>query len=563
MGSKKKQKQSQQSPLPSQYQFFPRTTAPPVPNRRSPPGVSDYPPPRQLFQDSHAQTEAASAHLPQPSPPPPPEPRRTETSAARNGPSSSEAQDSASTERPEAVNPTLSDGFLRQINELISQPNRGRDIPILSPNFEPGTTCTLTYPHHFLIPRTAPQLLEIAQFLGQGGSKASRLQTERHRERHQPREDLRRSTDASHRPIQDHASPRQTGAHDLHSLFTTDDFYSCIILTGEIDRRSEIVPATVRAHNRVNIIGSQTFTILIQTPLSTSSGRTTKDLHRPDQKKQKNKHKNLKTNLKIKPKKNQNPTRQGKGRLHPSGAQTGDAELSEPLPPGDFAGDAEQKKPPPPGTSNQKHGTQYHNAVQKFMDIVRKYWEKIMLNLKESDLLPRISKNKSRRLGASLKNVNTDKHLVEGIDAAVPPSEKPDSRELLDQALKENRVLLTRDTKLLRHQDLAKHQIYRVKSLLKNEQLLEVIETFQLKISENQLMSRCTKCNGKFIQKPLTIEEAIEAAKGFQRIPNCLFNKNLEFWQCMNCHQLYWESFMSLSLGLVSLVMSEQPKCAL
>ncbi|CAN6850439.1 unnamed protein product [Brassica oleracea] len=62
------------------------------------------------------------------------------------------------------------------------------------------------------------------------------------------------------------------------------------------------------------------------------------------------------------------------------------------------------------------------------MDIVRKYWEKIMLNLKESDLLPRISKNKSRRLGASLKNVNTDKHLVEGIDAAVPPSEKPDSR---------------------------------------------------------------------------------------------------------------------------------------
>ncbi|KAL0692269.1 hypothetical protein Bca4012_059449 [Brassica carinata] len=198
---------------------------------------------------------------------------------------------------------------------------------------------------------------------------------------------------------------------------------------------------------------------------------------------------------------------------------------------------------------------------------------------KESDLLPRVSKKKTRRRGASLKNVNTDKHTVcsvdwqgpppwdsslggdgcpkflldvmveglakhlrcVGIDAAVPPSKKPDSRELLDQALKENRVLLTRDTKLLRHQDLAKHQIYRVKSLLKNEQLLEVIETFQLKISESQLMSRCTKCNGKFIQKPLTIEEAIEAAKGFQRIPNCLFNKNLEFWQCMNCHQLYWE----------------------
>ncbi|CAG7895933.1 unnamed protein product [Brassica rapa] len=80
-----------------------------------------------------------------------------------------------------------------------------------------------------------------------------------------------------------------------------------------------------------------------------------------------------------------------------------------------------------------------------------------------------------------------------GIDAAVP---------LLDQALKEN-----------------------IPRGFLNEQILEVIETFQLKISENQLMSRCTKCNGRFIQKPLTIEEAIEAAKGFQRISNCLVNK--------------------------------------
>lgn len=54
-------------------------------------------------------------------------------------------------------------------------------------------------------------------------------------------------------------------------------------------------------------------------------------------------------------------------------------------------------------------------------------------------------------------------------------------------------------------------------------------------------MSRCTKCNGKFIQKPLSTQEAVEAAKGFQVIPNCLFNKNLEFWQCMDCNQLYWE----------------------
>lgn len=47
-------------------------------------------------------------------------------------------------------------------------------------------------------------------------------------------------------------------------------------------------------------------------------------------------------------------------------------------------------------------------------------------------------------------------------------------RELIDQTSKEKRVLLTRDAKLLRHQYLIKNQTYRVKSLLKNQQLLEV-----------------------------------------------------------------------------------------
>lgn len=128
-----------------------------------------------------------------------------------------------------------------------------------------------------------------------------------------------------------------------------------------------------------------------------------------------------------------------------------------------------------------------------------------------------------------------------GIDAAVPHSKKPHSRDLIEQAYKEKRVLLTRDAKHLKHGYLIRNQIYRLKTLVKNELLVEVIETFHLKISEDQLMSRCTKCNGAFIQKPLTTEEAVEAAKGFQVIPNCLFKKNIEFWKCIDCNQLYWE----------------------
>lgn len=210
--------------------------------------------------------------------------------------------------------------------------------------------------------------------------------------------------------------------------------------------------------------------------------------------------------------------------------------------------------------------------------IVCKYGSKLLL--KESDRKPKASKkkgNKHKRRSESQNSKPKDGEWVDdwqslvpwelsnggdgcpkflcdvmieglakrlrcvGIDAAVPFSKKPESRELIQQARKEKRVLLTRDAKLLRHEYLIENQIYRVNSLNKDEQLKEVIETFQLKISEDQLMSRCCKCNGRFIQKPLTIEEAIEAAKGFQKIPNCLFKKDLEFWQCMDCKRLYWE----------------------
>ncbi|XP_031394380.1 uncharacterized protein LOC116205844 isoform X2 [Punica granatum] len=212
---------------------------------------------------------------------------------------------------------------------------------------------------------------------------------------------------------------------------------------------------------------------------------------------------------------------------------------------------------------------------ESLLRIVRKYGDKILLN--ESDRKPKPFGKKGKKRSSVVtiskeKRETSDewegpppwdlavggdgcpkflcdvmveglaKHLrCVGIDAAIPYLKKPEPRDLIGQAQRENRVLLTRDAKLLRHEYLLKNQIYRIKSLLKNEQLIEVIETFQLQICEDQLMSRCTKCNGRFIQKPLTMEEAVEAAKGFQKIPNCLFDKNLEFWQCMDCNQLYWE----------------------
>ncbi|PWZ37640.1 Exonuclease mut-7 [Zea mays] len=230
---------------------------------------------------------------------------------------------------------------------------------------------------------------------------------------------------------------------------------------------------------------------------------------------------------------------------------------------------------------------------------VTKYSEKIILT--ESDAKPRTSRRKEKlKIPANAKrkdNVDCSsewqgpppwdpsiggdgypkflcdvmieglaKHLrCVGIDAAIPSSKKPEPRDLLNQTYKEGRILLTRDAKLLKYQYLAGNQRIRpiqilqhIKSVFVSPSTFDVdaqhshkkcgvrpfsvvINIFQLKISEDQLMSRCTKCNGSFIQKPLTLEEAVEASKGFQIIPTCLFNRNLEFWKCTDCNQLYWE----------------------
>ncbi|GKA00279.1 3'-5' exonuclease domain-containing protein, partial [Tanacetum coccineum] len=219
-------------------------------------------------------------------------------------------------------------------------------------------------------------------------------------------------------------------------------------------------------------------------------------------------------------------------------------------------------------TSLKKSNSNSMPMDYTLLQVVREYGDKIELT--ESDGKPRTSKKKGKR--KSSNGFTVKERRVDYIDAWQGPAPwdsllggdgcpkflcdvmcgPMDIPAVLvkmfvlgfklhmgvDKAIKEKRVLLTRDAKLLRHENLLKNQIYRVKSLLKNDQLNEVIETFQLNICKDQLMSRCTKCNGRFIQKPLSIDEAIEAAKGFQVIPNCLFDRNIEFWQCTDCNQL-------------------------
>ncbi|CAM6088539.1 unnamed protein product [Calypogeia fissa] len=128
-----------------------------------------------------------------------------------------------------------------------------------------------------------------------------------------------------------------------------------------------------------------------------------------------------------------------------------------------------------------------------------------------------------------------------GIDAASPNSRKCEPRELVDLAEKEGRVILTRDVKLLRRKLVPTELAYRVKRQGKWDQLAEIIEIFELTISEDQLLTRCTKCNGRFIPKALTAKEAVAQGPWNQVIPDCVLKEVDEFWQCATCKHLYWQ----------------------
>jgi hypothetical protein len=64
---------------------------------------------------------------------------------------------------------------------------------------------------------------------------------------------------------------------------------------------------------------------------------------------------------------------------------------------------------------------------------------------------------------------------------------------------------------------------------------------FNLIIHEDNLLSRCTKCNGNFIPQPLTPEEAVASVADGQSIPEYAIVERLLFWQCSVCMHMYWQ----------------------
>ncbi|MCE9652113.1 MAG: Mut7-C RNAse domain-containing protein [Nitrosarchaeum sp.] len=108
-----------------------------------------------------------------------------------------------------------------------------------------------------------------------------------------------------------------------------------------------------------------------------------------------------------------------------------------------------------------------------------------------------------------------------------------DDEKLIDDAKKENRIIISKDEELIKKaQKLGIRSIY-VTKIEEIDQFLEIITSVNLKIQINGNTARCPKCN--------SLTESIDKDSIKEKIPQGVFNSNDIFWKCKCCDHLYWE----------------------
>ena len=108
-----------------------------------------------------------------------------------------------------------------------------------------------------------------------------------------------------------------------------------------------------------------------------------------------------------------------------------------------------------------------------------------------------------------------------------------DDAELIHIALKEGRVVLTKDTQLMRRRVVTDGQLKIV--LIQNddpkEQLRQVVKELKLDCRLKQF-TRCLECNQSLV--PRSKEEVKEL------VPPYVFHTQTQYMQCPTCLRVYW-----------------------
>ena len=119
---------------------------------------------------------------------------------------------------------------------------------------------------------------------------------------------------------------------------------------------------------------------------------------------------------------------------------------------------------------------------------------------------------------------------IYGFDTFFVNSEMDDAK-LLEITKKENRILITRDKKLIQTARRENIKTIEVKTTDINEQISTILDDTET--NKTKVLSRCILCNTK------VDEIKKEDVKG--KIPERVFNNNEKFWFCKKCNKIYWK----------------------
>lgn len=102
--------------------------------------------------------------------------------------------------------------------------------------------------------------------------------------------------------------------------------------------------------------------------------------------------------------------------------------------------------------------------------------------------------------------------------------------KILMDSLIEQRIILTRDTKL---SSKKAYKLILIKSDKIREQIKQVITELGLQIDKNKFFERCSICNVKV--------EPVEKESVKDSVPAYVYETTSEFYICPKCNRVYWQ----------------------
>lgn len=104
--------------------------------------------------------------------------------------------------------------------------------------------------------------------------------------------------------------------------------------------------------------------------------------------------------------------------------------------------------------------------------------------------------------------------------------------DLIERARAEGRILLTRDTRLVKRRALPPHLL--VSSEHPPAQIRQTIEAFKLKVDPGVFLTRCLLCNAA--------TETVPRDEAKDQVPAYVFATQRRFARCPECLRVYWRA---------------------